>query len=84
MVDSLLVLTKAADDEIHVKLPPARLKKTGFYIGKYPQIVGRISSDISSIDKIIDHVEKMQNLAAANTHASVSRLATSSDDNLIM
>lgn len=84
MVDSLLVLTNTPDDELLVKLPPARLKKSGFYTAEHPQIIGRISSDISSIEKIIDHVETMSNLSKAHTHKSVDRLASNSSDDLIL
>lgn len=84
MVDSLLVLLETPDDDLIVQLPPARLKKTGFYSEKHPQIIGRISSDISSIEDIIDHVEKMKNLSKAHTHKSVDRLASNSSDDLIL
>jgi hypothetical protein len=84
MVDSLLVLTTSPDDELMIKLPPSRLKKSGFYIDKHPQIIGKISSDISSIEKIIDHVERMKNLSNANSHKAVDRLASNSSDDLIL
>lgn len=86
IVDSLMILQSSPDDVSDKPLPLARLKKTGYYSvpNGANRLVGWVSSDISSIEKIIDHVEKTQNAAAAQKHASVDRLKTEGSDDLIL
>ena len=86
MVDSLLILQSSPDeivrDDSHI---PARLKKVGFYTQPHHRIIGKVSSDISSIDQIIDQVERMQHASRAQKHAKVERLGDSSDgDDLVL
>lgn len=84
MVDSLLILLENANADIQSELPVARLKKTGFFTGDHPQVIGRVSSDISAIENIIDRVEKTQNMEKAQTHKQVNRLQSDSSDDLIL
>lgn len=84
MVDGLLILQASPEDVISDPLPPARLKKTGFHQGTSKRIVGAVSSDISSVDSVIDYVEKMQNLEKAQKHSTVDRLSVSGGDDLIL
>lgn len=84
MVDSLLILRNADAPEGGSSLPPSRLKKTGFYYEPHRQIVGRISSDVTSIDKIIDMVEKSSNQDKAQKHQTISRLDTEGEDDLVL
>lgn len=87
MVDSMLILQSQDNDAIDRKsdLPPARLKKTGFFYDKHQKmIVGKISSDITDINPIIDFVEKMGNQDRAQKHQTVSRLESNSSDDMIL
>lgn len=83
MVDSLLILQNSGSD-LDVPLPPARLKKTGFHVQSGRTIIARVSSDISSIDTIINTVEKMQNSDNAQKHQTLSRLQTQDSDDLFL
>lgn len=86
MVDSLLILSKSPDEDIGVELPPARLKKSGFFEDtNRHNLVGKVSSDITSINKIIDHVEKMQQVTNSHKLTAVDRLSNlGGSDDLIL
>ena len=80
MVDSLLVLQNSPEEVGELPLPASRLKKMGFYVEKQPRLVGRVSSDISAINQVIDHVDKMTNMEKAQKHSGLDRLASSGDE----
>jgi hypothetical protein len=84
MVDSLLVLQKTPDDKIAHPLPLARLKKIGFYVNDFPNIVGKVSSDINSVNSVVDNVEKMFKTTASQKHSTVDRLAVDGGDDLVL
>jgi hypothetical protein len=86
MVDSLLILQTHEDEGEHAeKLPPSRLKKMGFYAQEHQRLVGKITGDISSIDKVIDEVQHVAHQDQAQKHQSVDRLGVSSgSDDLIL
>jgi hypothetical protein len=85
MVDSLLILQAHGDESTVFQTPPARLKKTGFYYkDDVKPILGKVTSDVSSIDKIIDYVERMNHQDKSQKHQSNSRLSTSGSDDLIL
>ncbi len=84
MVDSLMILQTSPDEEGHAALPYARLKKTGFYQDVKRRIVGKVSSDITPINAIIDRVEQAENLSKAQKVETVDRLSSSGDDELIL
>jgi hypothetical protein len=77
MVDSLLVLRSSADEPMrdNTPIPMARLKKEGFYHEAHHPIIAKVSSDITSINAIIDKVEKMQHQEKAQKHQTVDRLS---------
>lgn len=83
MVDSILIL-QAADVQGPIGLPSARLKKTGFYYQTHRTIVGKVTSDVSSIEKIIDYVERSQNQDRAQKFTSVERLESGGGDDLVL
>jgi hypothetical protein len=84
MVDSLLVL-QSQELTTAPTLMPTRLKKTGFYVDEgQPVLIGMISSDASSIDRIIDSVEQTQHAEKAQKHAKLDRLHSDDDDDLIL
>lgn len=85
IVDSLLIL-QSADQEIAANhtLPPARLKKTGIYQDSHRAISGRINSDVTPIEAIIDFVERQQNTDRAQKYKTLDRLSSTSDDDLIL
>lgn len=84
MVDALLVLQNSPDDEVTTPLPMARLKKTGFFLKERHRLVGKVSSDISAVDSVIDYVEKMINAERAQKHSSLGRLDNTGDDDLVI
>lgn len=85
MVDSLMILQGSADEISNDTLPPARLKKTGFYVSSdNKRIVAKVSSDISDIEAIIDNVERQQNLEKAQKHSSIDRLSTNGSEDLYL
>ena len=86
MVDSLLILQSAPDEAVmaKAKLTPARLKKMGFYNEAYSQIVGKVTSDVTPIENIINQVERAQQADASQKHASVDRLSSDGDDDLVL
>lgn len=83
MVDSILIL-QSTDVQGPIGLPSARLKKTGFYYENHRTIVGKVTSDVSSIEKIIDFVERSQNQDRAQKFTSVGRLESGNDDDLVL
>lgn len=84
MVDSLLILQNTADDVLKSPLPLARLKKTGFYINEFINIIGKVSSDISSVNLIISQIDKMFDVTKSQKHSTIDRLDVSGDDQLIL
>lgn len=85
IVDSLLIL-QSADQEIAANhtLPPARLKKVGIYQDPHRAISGRINSDVTPIEAIIDFVERQENVDKAQKYKALDRLSSSGDDDLIL
>ena len=85
MVDSLLILQSSHDEVIRdPSVPPARLKKVGIYTQPHHRIVARVSSDISDINSIIDLVERQEHAAKSSKTSHIDRLATNTDDDLIL
>lgn len=82
MVDSLLILQNTLDErpEDSKSTIPSRLKKTGFYVKNSERLVGRVTSDISCIDAILDGVMKMENAEKAQRNSSSSRLSVDLPD----
>lgn len=75
MVDSLLILQPSQDQGIRDQtIPMSRLKKVGIYIEPQQRIIGTVSSDVSSIDGVIDLVERMNNNTKAQRHGGLARL----------
>lgn len=83
MVDSMLILQSNGVEQT-TPVPPARLKKTGFYNENSRTIIGKVSSDITAVDTIINRVEKMDQTDKAQKYQPVSRLSTSDDSDLIL
>lgn len=86
MVDALLILQNQLDEQTRepLTLPPARLKKTGFYVEKHRRIIGKVSSDISAVEAVIDRIDHMKNLDQSQKHQSISRLADSSNEEVYL
>jgi hypothetical protein len=86
MVDSLLITQTPDEESLHgVVLPPARLKKVGFYGKPNRAIAGKVTSDIKAIDKIIDQVDRMQQIDKSQRTEQLGRLtANSGGDDLIL
>lgn len=84
MVDSLLVLQNTPDDILKKPLPLARLKKTGFYVDEFINIVGKVSSDISSVNQIIVQIDKMFDVTKSQKHSTIDRLSVDGDEDLIL
>lgn len=83
MVDSLMIL-QSSDVQGPIGLPSARLKKTGFYYEDHRTIVGKITSDISSIEKIIDFVERSQNQESGQKFTAIERLDSGGSEDLVL
>jgi hypothetical protein len=85
MVDSMLILqNNETEEENFTKQPPTRLRKVGIFVKERSPLVGRVTSDISSIDKVIDTVEKRSDQDKANKHQSVDRLDSSDSHDLVI
>lgn len=83
MVDSMLILQSTGVEQ-STPLPHARLKKTGFYSESNRTIIGKVSSDITAVDTIINRVEKMDQTDKAQKHQPIARLSTSDSEDLIL
>lgn len=87
MVDSMLIL-QSSDDDTPTResgLLPARYRKTGFYWDKSQKtIIGKITSDITDINSIIDQVEKMGHQDRSQKHQTVDRLDSNGSGDLIL
>lgn len=89
MVDTLLVLQGSPEETGSTSLPRPRLKKMGFYADlngtrKPARIVGSVSSDISSVEKIISQVEETQSYERSQRHSKLDALDTHGSDDMIL
>ena len=83
MVDSMLIFKKNPDEALRIpgQLLPRRIKKEGYYGedgGR--QIIATTSSDISSINEIIDRHDRAVHADKAQKHSKIDRLSSSEDD----
>jgi len=74
MNDSVLVVQRQEDFAKDHVLPLTRLKKIGVLQSDGSRLVGRVSSDISQINLIIDNAEQMANTTKAQKHETIDRL----------
>jgi hypothetical protein len=85
MVDSTLVLANAHGTyESHplLKVPP-RLIKCGLNRASGTTIIGRVSSDISGVEVILDQIDRLANATKAQSHGTLSRLSDTSGDDAV-
>lgn len=84
MVDSLLIIQASPSDDLgSYQLPQSRLRKTGYGSSENFPIIGKVSSDISELDSIIDAVESKQHADRTQKHKPVERLHDASGDDII-